>query len=466
MSQAAAGLSQQFCVRWNSHLGSLGAAFPQVRKPSPFVDVTLACEGHQVHCHRLVLAACSTYFENLLGENPCKHPIIILPRDIKLWAIQALVDFMYKGEVNVSQAGLPDLMKCAEVLKIRGLCGSDAALNLNQVHSPSGSHQYQQQQHSSANSSDAGEPVEHAGVTARASEGPYAGRHGGQSQSARMQQSNASSGPKRQLLNSLNLQPIDAGIALPHHHHHQQNEDGVHSDNGESGNEMCIKTEDLIIDEDDSGSRQCGDEDELGMDSTDKTGSDLPSEFALANVTCEYELNTQPQAPQDTSTAGRRVRRSEELLQQAAEYVSRGETFQNVSLKFDIPISTIRFYMARKGILPRRKRGRTAMFPCSVSNRPILAAVDMMAPSPTSSFIPQPTLLDQQQQQQYRQQLSENMSIAGTQSAIAQTANVSQTAGAPERVPPNPGGSRSPSPSGPPFHFANYKLPDLRPDLL
>uniref|UniRef100_A0A182VJD1 HTH psq-type domain-containing protein n=1 Tax=Anopheles merus TaxID=30066 RepID=A0A182VJD1_ANOME len=191
----------------------------------------------------------------------------------------------------------------------------------------------------------------------------------------------------------------------------------------------------------------------------------LPSEFALANVTCEYELNTQPQAPQDTGTAGRRVRRSEELLQQAAEYVSRGETFQNVSLKFDIPISTIRFYMARKGILPRRKRGRTAMFPCSVSNRSILAAVDMMAPSPTSSFIPQPTLLDQQQQQQYRQQLSENMSIAGTQSASAQTANVSQT-GAPEKVPPNPGGSRSPSPSGPPFHFANYKLPDLRPDLL
>lgn len=101
-----------------------------------FVDVTLACEGHQVQCHRLVLAACSTYFENLLGENPCQHPIIILPRDIKLWAIQALVDFMYKGEVNVSQAGLPDLMKCAEILKIRGLCGSDAALNLNQIHSP------------------------------------------------------------------------------------------------------------------------------------------------------------------------------------------------------------------------------------------------------------------------------------------------------------------------------------------
>lgn len=95
--------------------------------------MTLACEGHQVHCHRLVLAACSSYFESLLGENPCKHPIIILPHDVKLWEVQALVDFMYKGEVNVSQAGLPDLLKCAEILQIRGLCGSDAALNLNQI---------------------------------------------------------------------------------------------------------------------------------------------------------------------------------------------------------------------------------------------------------------------------------------------------------------------------------------------
>lgn len=79
------------------------------------------------------MAACSSYFESLLGENPCKHPIIILPRDVKLWEVQALVDFMYKGEVNVSQAGLPDLLKCAEILQIRGLCGSDAALNLNQI---------------------------------------------------------------------------------------------------------------------------------------------------------------------------------------------------------------------------------------------------------------------------------------------------------------------------------------------
>lgn len=76
------------------------------------------------------LAACSSFFESIFAENPAQHPIIILPKDIKLWQIQALIDFMYKGEVLVTQQGLTDLLICAESLQIRGLVGSEAALNL------------------------------------------------------------------------------------------------------------------------------------------------------------------------------------------------------------------------------------------------------------------------------------------------------------------------------------------------
>lgn len=39
----------------------------------------------------------------------------------------------------------------------------------------------------------------------------------------------------------------------------------------------------------------------------------------------------------------RRIRRSEALLKQAADCVSRGQTFQHVSDMFSIPISTIRY---------------------------------------------------------------------------------------------------------------------------
>ena len=60
----------------------------------------------------------------------------------------------------------------------------------------------------------------------------------------------------------------------------------------------------------------------------------------------------------DFSGYQRRQRRSETELKQASDLVARGMTFQVASEKYKIPISTIRFYMARKGILQRRKRGR------------------------------------------------------------------------------------------------------------
>ncbi|CAD0252813.1 unnamed protein product [Spodoptera exigua] len=78
-------------------------------------------------------------------------------------------------------------------------------------------------------------------------------------------------------------------------------------------------------------------------------------------------------APQPVELSlNKRIRRSEVVLRQAADCVSRGLTFQTVSEQFNIPISTIRFFMARKGILPRRRRGRSTQpsRPCNSPEPP------------------------------------------------------------------------------------------------
>jgi hypothetical protein len=112
--------AQQFCLKWNNHQANMLTVFDRLLSSRSLVDVTIGCEGRQVKAHKVVLSACSPFFENLFTENPCKHPIVIL-KDIRYADLKALVEFMYKGEVNVVQEQLPTLLKTAEALKIKGL---------------------------------------------------------------------------------------------------------------------------------------------------------------------------------------------------------------------------------------------------------------------------------------------------------------------------------------------------------
>ncbi|XP_055311327.1 protein bric-a-brac 1 isoform X2 [Sitodiplosis mosellana] len=121
---------QQFCLRWNNYQSNLTNVFDQLLQNESFVDVTLACDGNSMKAHKMVLSACSPYFQSLLFDNPCKHPIIIL-RDVKWPELTAVVEFMYKGEINVRQEQIAPLLRVAEMLKIRGLADVKSDLDLN-----------------------------------------------------------------------------------------------------------------------------------------------------------------------------------------------------------------------------------------------------------------------------------------------------------------------------------------------
>ncbi|XP_063704887.1 protein tramtrack, beta isoform-like [Culicoides brevitarsis] len=114
-------LPQQYCLRWKYHHSNLQTMFSQLLDRGCFCDVTLACEGQTIRCHRVVLCACSTYFDSLLTNvSTDKDPIIIM-RDCKFSDVKALIEFMYKGEINVEHENLSSLLKTAEELRIKGL---------------------------------------------------------------------------------------------------------------------------------------------------------------------------------------------------------------------------------------------------------------------------------------------------------------------------------------------------------
>lgn len=49
-------------------------------------------------------------FQMLFNETPCQHPIIII-KDMSYNHLRTLIEFMYYGEVNISQDQLPVILK-------------------------------------------------------------------------------------------------------------------------------------------------------------------------------------------------------------------------------------------------------------------------------------------------------------------------------------------------------------------
>ncbi|KAB7503906.1 Protein bric-a-brac 2 [Armadillidium nasatum] len=127
---SVASAADHFCLRWNNYQTNMTAVFDQLLQEEVFVDVTLSCDGGaQLRAHKVVLAACSPYFQAVLQNNPCKHPIIILPRDVAFADLRAIIEFVYRGEIDVAQEQINSLLQAADTLKIKGLCevGEDPA---------------------------------------------------------------------------------------------------------------------------------------------------------------------------------------------------------------------------------------------------------------------------------------------------------------------------------------------------
>jgi len=126
-------MSEKLCLKWNDFQDNINTAFGSLRNDNDFTDVTLACEdGQQVEAHKVILAASSPFFQNLLKINKHPHPLVYM-KGVKSEDLVAIIDFLYYGEANVYQENIDAFLAIAEELKLKGLSGTKNEENIDKV---------------------------------------------------------------------------------------------------------------------------------------------------------------------------------------------------------------------------------------------------------------------------------------------------------------------------------------------
>jgi len=127
-------MGENFKLRWNDHHSIFFSTAEALCQGDHLTDVTLSCGKREFSAHKLVLSVCSTYFNELFTpksnkNRPANGAAIVYLKDVDAHHMELLLNFMYRGEINVEEDELMDLIATARGLSIRGLSDSDEDSN-------------------------------------------------------------------------------------------------------------------------------------------------------------------------------------------------------------------------------------------------------------------------------------------------------------------------------------------------
>ena len=115
--------TNDYFLKWNDFQQNISSSVLKLGKDSKLSDVTLACDGnHQIQAHKIILAATSRVFGDLLKQCNEPNPLIFIS-GIQPNTLNSILDFMYYGEVRIEHEEVNSFIEVAEELLIRGIAG-------------------------------------------------------------------------------------------------------------------------------------------------------------------------------------------------------------------------------------------------------------------------------------------------------------------------------------------------------
>ncbi|KAK3892035.1 hypothetical protein Pcinc_004004 [Petrolisthes cinctipes] len=108
-------------VLWQNWGEHVGRQLPHFLTAATLTDVTITVGHRSLRAHRIILAFFSPFFKRMLEEVCEERPMVVVFPGVNYDALQVIVAYMYRGQVNVPSELLSHVIELAKMLQVKGL---------------------------------------------------------------------------------------------------------------------------------------------------------------------------------------------------------------------------------------------------------------------------------------------------------------------------------------------------------
>jgi len=110
------------CLGSGRQSGSLVSGLAALYREQQHCDLMLVCRGGvKLQAHRVILAASSEYFAQILQNIQAGQETIVVLGDVESEVMAAILEFIYTGTVSISNIDLQHFLSTADTLQIKDL---------------------------------------------------------------------------------------------------------------------------------------------------------------------------------------------------------------------------------------------------------------------------------------------------------------------------------------------------------
>merc|ERR1719158_913603 len=118
-------------LNWNSFEKNIREYFRKLRKGNRLFDVTLVTEdGHHMQAHKIILSAGSHFFNDIFQKTNHTNMLVYL-KGISSENLEPVMDFIYNGELFITQEQIKMFIETGKELQVKGLEGELTGISEN-----------------------------------------------------------------------------------------------------------------------------------------------------------------------------------------------------------------------------------------------------------------------------------------------------------------------------------------------